>query len=388
MGFLEINYLKPEHLAGFDQYKYSAIDTSPLSKYVMHPFWNACVKICPMWLAPNLLTFVGFLFTVANWFLLSYYDYYYFSSSSGYPHIPNWVWLVCAVNHFLAHTLDGIDGKQARRTQSSTPLGELFDHGLDSWTSFFIPAVLYSVFGRLEYTISPLRLYFCLVVVLITFLSSHWEKYNTGILYLPWGYDISQLCAFLIYVATFIGGYEFWKFTLPGGITAGAGFELTMWSGSLLTSLPVSLYNIYRSYSDGTGKNRSFWEANRPLASPIAFISLTTIWVLASPTNILEVDPRCFTLLVGTVFSNICCQLIVAQMSNTRCELFSWLLIPIAVVVTSSLTLPVRLGLELPLLYVLTIFAVLAHIHYGVCLVRQMCRHLHVSCFKIKKRDD
>ena len=25
---------------------------------------------------------------------------------------------------------DGIDGKQARRTQSSTPLGELFDHGL------------------------------------------------------------------------------------------------------------------------------------------------------------------------------------------------------------------------------------------------------------------
>ena len=94
-------------------------------------------------------------------------------------------------NHFPVP--DGIDGKQARRTQSSTPLGELFDHGLDSWTSFFIPAVLYSVFGRVEYTISPLRLYFCLMVVLITFLSSHWEKYNTGILYLPWGYDVSQL---------------------------------------------------------------------------------------------------------------------------------------------------------------------------------------------------
>jgi len=388
MGFLEINYLKPEHLAGFDQYKYSAIDTSPLSKYVMHPFWNACVKICPMWLAPNLLTFVGFLFTVANWVLLTYYDYYYFASSSGYPHIPGWVWLACAINHFLAHTLDGIDGKQARRTQSSTPLGELFDHGLDSWTSFFIPAVLYSVFGRVEYTISPLRLYFCLMVVLITFLSSHWEKYNTGILYLPWGYDVSQLAAFLIYVVTFVGGYEFWKFALPGGITAGAGFEITMWLGSLVTSLPVSLWNIYRSYRDGTGKNRSFWEANRPLVTPITFFSLTTIWVLGSPINVLEKDPRCFTLLVGTVFSNICCQLIVAQMSNTRCELFSWLLIPVLGVVLSSLALPVNLELELPLLYTLTIFTVLAHIHYGVCLVRQMCRHLHVSCFKIKKRED
>jgi ethanolaminephosphotransferase len=161
---------------------------------------------------------------------------------------------------------DGIDGKQARRTNSSTPLGELFDHGLDSWTSLFIPTVLYSVFGRVEHTISPARLYFCLLNLLFTFLSSHWEKYNTGILFLPWGYDVSQLvgvfyfkkiilnkfictiifqCTLIIYLITFGAGFEFWKFTLPGGITAGALFELLMWGGSLLTSLPVSLWNIY-----------------------------------------------------------------------------------------------------------------------------------------------
>jgi hypothetical protein len=52
---------------------------------------------------------------------------------------------------------------------------------------------LYSVFGRVEHTISVLRLYFCLINVLFTFLSSHWEKYNTGVLFLPWGYDVSQL---------------------------------------------------------------------------------------------------------------------------------------------------------------------------------------------------
>ena len=27
------------------------------------------------------------------------------------------------------------------------------------------------------------------------FYFTHWEKYNTGILYLPWGYDLSQLVA-------------------------------------------------------------------------------------------------------------------------------------------------------------------------------------------------
>jgi len=47
---------------------------------------------------------------------------------------------------------------------------------------------------------------------------------------------------------TFGAGYEFWKFTLPGGITAGALFELLMYGGSLIASLPVAVYNIYRYY--------------------------------------------------------------------------------------------------------------------------------------------
>nr|CAH0101449.1 unnamed protein product [Daphnia galeata] len=388
MFFFERNYLRKEQLDGFDNYKYSAVDNSPLSRWVMHPFWNAVVKICPEWVAPNLLTFVGFLFTAGNWVMLGYYDYYYYASSEGHSHIPNWVWLVCAINHFLAHTLDGIDGKQARKTQSSTPLGELFDHGLDSWTSFFIPAVLYSVFGRVEHSISILRLYFCLINVLFTFLSSHWEKYNTGVLFLPWGYDVSQLCTLIIYLVTFAAGYEFWKFTLPGGITAGACFELMMWSGSLLTSLPVTFYNMYRAHRDGTGKNRTLWEDMRPLVAPFIFFSLTTLWVLVSPTNILETDPRCFTFMVGIVFSNICCQLIVAQMSNTRCEIFNWLLVPVGVVVAAALMIPSSLNLELPLLYFLTAFTFLSHVHYGFCLVRQMCRHLNIWCFRLKQRKD
>lgn len=33
---------------------------------------------------------------------------------------------------FIYQSLDAIDGKQARRTNSQSPLGELFDHGCDS----------------------------------------------------------------------------------------------------------------------------------------------------------------------------------------------------------------------------------------------------------------
>ena len=37
---LYYEYLGPTILAGFDTYKYSSKDTSPLSEYVMHPFWD------------------------------------------------------------------------------------------------------------------------------------------------------------------------------------------------------------------------------------------------------------------------------------------------------------------------------------------------------------
>ena len=93
---------------------------------------------------------------------------------------------------------DGIDGKQARRTGTSGPLGELFDHGLDSWTTFFIPACIWSVFGRVDYSITPLRFYFVLWNVITCFYVSHWEKYLTKILFLPWGYDLSQMVSFYI----------------------------------------------------------------------------------------------------------------------------------------------------------------------------------------------
>lgn len=88
---------------------------------------------------------------------------------------------------------DGVDGKQARRTNSSTPLGELFDHGLDSWACVYFVVTVYSTFGRGSTGVSVFVLYLLLWVVLFSFILSHWEKYNTGILFLPWGYDISQV---------------------------------------------------------------------------------------------------------------------------------------------------------------------------------------------------
>lgn len=125
-----------------------------------------------MWLAPNVLTFLGMILVLAAFFLVSYFDYYLLASSDDFPQfppIPNWVWLVCSVFTFVAHVagkilcsfssssihcasfLDGTDGKQARRTGASGPTGELFDHGIDSYMTVAFTVTAFSAVGRFDY---------------------------------------------------------------------------------------------------------------------------------------------------------------------------------------------------------------------------------------------
>lgn len=380
---LEVEYLTQEHLTGFDNYKYSCLDTSPLSIYVMHPFWNKVVQIFPKWVAPNVLTFSGFLFTVLNFLMFAYYDYYYYGSSddaADYPPIPKWVFFAAAFNIFMAYTLDGIDGKQARRTQTSGPLGEMFDHGLDSWTAMFITTCMFSVFGRTDYSVSPLRMYFILWNIFINFYLSHWEKYNTGVLFLPWGYDASMVATITVFILTGFGGHEMWKFNLFG-LSAGIIFEILLYVTALVTTLPVVIWNVYVAYRDKTGKNRTLIEAVRPLVPLVLFIAIATYWITHSQTNIINTDPRIIFFTIGTIFSNICCRLIVSQMSNTRCEILPWILLPVTGAALLSNIAP---NYDREIMYLLAIIAVGAHVHYGACIVRQMCRHFRINAFKIR----
>ena len=67
------------------------------------------------------------------------------------------------------------------------------------------------MFGRLEGSVSPLRLYFILWNIIATFYVSHFEKYLTKVLFLPWGYDASQVVSL-------------------GGIFTGVGFYVIVMS--------------------------------------------------------------------------------------------------------------------------------------------------------------
>jgi len=384
-------YLSQEALVGFDTYRYSCQDTNPLSKYILHPFWNKAVLLCPRWIAPNLLTFTGFVCCFLHYLVPAFYDYDFTASTLGSTHPVPWiVWFMSGTLLFLSHTLDGIDGKQARRTGTSSPVGEMFDHGCDAWAMILTTSTFYSVFSRNidGYSLDPIRMYGVIWLTFISFHISHWEKYNTGIMYLPWTADVSMAGGALLYIITSIIGVEAYKFHLLG-LNLANMVEVTIYAATFLLTIPVSLHNTYLSYKEGTGKMRPFLELTRPLVSLLIQMTLCWMWVLLSKNNIVEADPRCFYYMSGTLYSNVVARLIVSQMSGTRCELLSPGLLPLAASVAISLVIP---GLpmigELAVLYILTALLTASHLHYAVCVLIQMCQHLNINLFTIKPKDE
>ena len=89
----------------------------------MNHFWVFIVKFLPRWMAPNLVTLLGLVSLAGAYMVMLYHD------TTLTQNLPEYVYLLFALGLFAFQTLDAIDGKQARRTGSSSPLGQLFDHG-------------------------------------------------------------------------------------------------------------------------------------------------------------------------------------------------------------------------------------------------------------------
>lgn len=86
---------------------------------LLNPMWNYLTECLPLWLAPNMVTTLGGLHCGLAYAIL----WHYCPDFDNTP--PNWVIMLAAYCSFAYYTLDCMDGKQARRTGSSSPLGQL-----------------------------------------------------------------------------------------------------------------------------------------------------------------------------------------------------------------------------------------------------------------------
>jgi ethanolaminephosphotransferase len=116
---------------------------------------------------------------------------------------PWWLYVSFSLGLWLYSTFDNVDGRQARRTGTSSPLGELFDHGCDALNCSFAALIQMSALG-LGHTKQAVIIF---VIATAGFYLSTIEEYHTGVLYL--GYvnvpteGVSILCIMYLFSAAY-----------------------------------------------------------------------------------------------------------------------------------------------------------------------------------------
>ena len=168
-------YIPKERFSSIRSYKYKSSDSSISYKYFMSPLCDYLVNFFPTWLAPNVITISGFFLNLLYFLITGYYTKF----KGGF--IPPWACFFSAFCYLLYMILDNIDGKQARRTKSSSPLGLLFDHGTDACTTFFITCGLGAILA-LETIYQYILLW---IMIIVPFYLNNWEEYVTGVMSLP-----------------------------------------------------------------------------------------------------------------------------------------------------------------------------------------------------------
>lgn len=169
------NYITPEGEQAIRNFKYKGSSSAFSYDYLWSPLAEYMLRFIPFTWAPNAITLVGFILV-----LIAACSIYMFGTL-GDP-VSSGQALFFAVCIFTYQTLDNIDGKQARRTGTSTPLGMLFDHGCDSMSCFLLSVSLSRIF---MVTNEKLLMFGIFLGVQLIFYMSVWAQYHSkGIMHL------------------------------------------------------------------------------------------------------------------------------------------------------------------------------------------------------------
>lgn len=390
------HYLDIRHLRQLDGYSYRSVDKSPISNHVMRHWWTWSSHFMPIWLAPNLITTLGFLVVLVNVITV------YFTVPDLVGPASSWVYLSCAIGLFTYQTMDNIDGKQARRTGTSSPLGELFDHGIDTLNcplGGLVQATAMGL-GNSGYSL------FCILVACWSMYLSTWEEYHTGILYLGFfnGPVEGVLMAVSVLVISTFWGPGWWSqplsslnipFTSPSPSTKILDLMmLFVLLAFLICHLPLCLLNVYRAISRPPRELSA--PPVRPVATPleafsqlfpiVLFSTLVALWLLSPRSTLLNENHLIeFTVLICCLFGQLSSKVILAQLTRGVYPFSPFLMLPLGVGVVLVNCPLWRLSARTELYY-LHFSLLISAISYGTTSTRVVtgfCEYLDISCFTI-----
>ncbi|CAB4031140.1 cholinephosphotransferase 1, partial [Paramuricea clavata] len=166
--------------------------------------------------------------------------------------VPSWSLILNGLGLFVYQTLDAVDGKQARRTGSSSPLGELFDHGCDALSMVVVitGAAIALKLGQLPHWM----VFLCIAAVTMFYLT-HWRAYVIGVV--RFGLiDVTELQILGIFIFCLTGfcGQDIFLAKTP--ILTLEVREVFLY-GALIPTIVFAILSVYEIFQGGVGKNGS-----------------------------------------------------------------------------------------------------------------------------------
>lgn len=372
MQFYKERILNAAQLKRLGEHKYSCTSASILDAW-LQPWWCWLVSKTPLWLAPNLITILGLIVNIVTTLILVWY------SPDARQDPPRWACALCALGVFVYQSLDAIDGKQARRTGSQSPLGELFDHGCDSISTVFIALGACIAVKLGEY---PTWMFFQCFCAMTLFYCAHWQAYVTGTLKMG-RIDVTeaQFAIIGIHIVSATLGPDAWTTKFPPfdtGLNLMSNYAVVLMTASLVFGYVKVIMK------GGVGKNGST-VAGTSILSPVIPFSLVVVPAFIifqkSESHVYENHPALYILAFGMVAAKVTNRLVVAHMTKSEMEYYDWSLLG-----PTMLFLNQYFNNAIPEYYVLwlcTIWVCANLMRYCGLICLEICEHLKINLFRI-----
>ncbi|XP_058721961.1 choline/ethanolaminephosphotransferase 1-like [Vicia villosa] len=386
-------YIGPHGVTALHRHKYSGVDHSYVAKYVLQPFWCWFVNLFPLWMPPNLITLTGFMFLLISVLL----GYVYSPQLDSAP--PRWVHVAHGLLLFLYQTFDAVDGKQARRTNSSSPLGELFDHGCDALAC----ALEALAFGSTA--MCGRSTFWWWLISAITFFGATWEYYfiNTLILPVVNGPTEGLMLIYLAHFFTAIVGAEWWAQQFGKSLpflnwlpfiadvpTYSAALGLMVVFGVI----PTVIFNVRNVHKVVKAKNRSMLLALAMLYPFVVLVGGVLIWDYLSPSDIIASYPHLVVMGTGLAFGYLVGRMILAHfceepkgLKTGMCLSLVYLPFAIANALASRLNGGVPLVNERLVVLGYCAFTGSLYMHFATSVIREITDALGIYCFRITRKE-
>lgn len=299
--------------------------------------------------------------------------------------------------------MDNIDGKQARRTGTSSGLGELFDHGIDS-----LNCTLASLCETAAMGLGPSKTgAFTALVPCLPMFFSTWETYHTHTLYLG-AFNGPTEGLILACSVMGISGYlgpQIWQYKVADYVTIPAPYAELLSIPTDLTFrdlwVPIILFAFFTAHLPSCVWNVAAARRrdNLPLAPVflewipmIIFTASCAAWI-GSPYSILlrENHLLIFCLTLSFVFGRLTTKIILHHLTRRPFPYFTVALIPLAL---GGLMVwfpffglePVSPTFERWYIYSYFVFALTQYFVWAVRVINRICEVLDIYCLTIKKK--